>query len=231
MVIGHSKDSLSRNSVNMWIKICGIRMVEVAKVVMDAGADAIGLNFFSASPRHVSTKDAKAICDSVGDEIETVGLFVNHSLQQIVDVVQQTGLRTIQLHGDESQEFCTSVQAACPDCTIIRALRPGDKPIEEIEHALGPDITSRPARILIDARVKGVYGGSGHTVNWPAFAVGQRLATWPDFILAGGLTPANIVEAVSIVQPWGVDIASGVEVDGRKDPQLIGEFIAAARSV
>jgi phosphoribosylanthranilate isomerase len=210
------------------VKICGVTTPEDGQVVARAGADALGLNFYPASPRYVEPDRARRIASGLPSSVFKVGVFVNASPQQIRDTVARAGLDAIQLHGDEPPEFLSEL-AGCP---VIRAFR-------LTEAGLGPigDYLERcrrsgllPQMTLIDSHVKGRYGGTGKTADWDTVA-GYPFESWhPPLVLAGGLHPGNVAEAVRRVRPAAVDTASGVEADpGEKDPGLVEAFVQQAR--
>ncbi|MEZ6064433.1 MAG: phosphoribosylanthranilate isomerase [Planctomycetaceae bacterium] len=213
----------------MWVKVCGIRDVDNAAVAVAAGADAIGLNFYPRSPRYVQLESARRIVASLPENVEPVGLFVNATRDEIAEVVTSLGLRTVQLHGDESAEFV----AATPAERCIRVYRVD---VSEGLTGVAADLSqlaalgATPWRCLVDARVDGAYGGTGHRAPWELLRDGW-FADWPPLILAGGLTPENVGEGVRACAPWGVDVASGVEASaGVKDAELTSRFVRIARS-
>ena len=212
----------------MWIKICGIRDRETAGAVACCAPDAIGLNFFRGSPRCVAVDAAAQIVRGLPASIEPVGVFVNHSHSEVVDICRVCSLATIQLHGDESPEFL----ARLPQFRVIRAYRIGPEGLDGVAADLErcAALGVRPAACLIDARVPGTYGGTGRTAPWDVLAVGWRGGAWPPLLLAGGLTPDNVAEAIASTHPWGVDVASGVEsAPGVKDLARVAWFVQAAR--
>ncbi len=224
----------------MWIKICGIRDVETARWVAEFSPDAIGLNFYSPSPRCVTPEVATEICRIVPGTIDKVGVFVNHPVSDIVSLVQSCGLTGIQLHGDESPRDLAQLKAALPNIKLIRAFR-----IHISDETSTRESWVRVAReldecrrlglslfaSLIDAFVPGSYGGTGRTIFGDGITAAYDKANWPAMILAGGLTPENIVEAITSVHPWGVDVASGVEsAPGVKDRSRVERFIGLARA-
>ena len=211
----------------MWTKICGIRDPETALEVVQAGADAIGLNFYAKSPRSITPAQAARIVDALPPDATAIGLFVNHSLEEVRAIALQCRLTTIQLHGDEPPQFLAGLR----EFRVIRAFRmgpPGLAPLEEyLHHCRSHD--ALPHACVIDAHVTGAYGGTGKTVPWDRLREEYR-AEWPRLILAGGLNPDNVAHAVQLVHPWGVDTASGVETSpGVKDLARVRQFIAAAR--
>jgi phosphoribosylanthranilate isomerase len=215
----------------MWVKICGIRNVEAAAVAAAAGADAIGLNFFAESPRFVGRRTAAEIVESLPDLVLPVGVFVNHSTNEIVETVRECGLRAVQLHGDEPPALVAELREVLPRVELILACRWSEVP-EDLARFTGEcqSNAARPDACLVEARVDGLYGGTGRTLPWEHLA-GCWRAEWPRLILAGGLTCGNVGQAIRTVCPWGVDVAGGVEAaPGAKDPHLIRQFVTAARS-
>lgn len=218
----------------MWVKICGIRDVETARRVCELGATAIGLNFFASSPRCVDVPTAARIVQAVTGTTEPVGLFVNHSLQQVVDIVSMCALRTLQFHGDETPEFLAEVSGRLPELRLLRAFRIGESGCAPLADYLAEcrRLDVEPAGCLVDSHVPGKYGGTGQAAPWDLLAEQYDSAHWPPLIVAGGLNPANVVEAIQRTRPYGVDVASGVESSrGGKDLELVRRFIQAASAV
>jgi phosphoribosylanthranilate isomerase len=219
---------MSSAAEQLWIKICGIRDVATAVRVAELGADAIGINFYAGSPRCVAdVATAAAIVTALPASVEAVGVFVNHSARQIREICTATGLTSVQLHGDEPDSTIDELS----DLTVIRAIRIEQDVAAQTAALLAgyAKLTRPPSAWLVDARVPGSYGGTGQTVDWTQLSPEQRRG-WPRLILAGGLTPENVAEAVAIVRPDGVDVASGVEsAAGVKDLQRVECFIAACR--
>lgn len=217
----------------MWVKICGIRDPETAQSVCEAGADAIGLNFFAPSPRCVERAVAREIAQEFGEPLEIIGLFVNHSLDDVLATVDDCGLKTVQLHGDETPEFLAELSSRRPALRLLRAFRIDESGCGVVAEYLTEcrRLSVRLAGCLVDSHVAGEYGGTGHTAPWDLLADQYDAARWPPLIVAGGLHPANVAEAIRITRPFGVDVASGVEsARGFKDLELVREFIAAAKS-
>lgn len=196
--------------------------------IAEAGADAIGLNFYDRSPRCVNVSVARQIVDALPSDVTPVGLFVNHTADEIRRIVSETGLTTVQLHGDEP----TSLIAELAEFRIIRALRT-DGDFEPLATQLIQECNqtgATPWAWLVDARSPDAYGGTGEKVDWESLSPEHRPDEWPPLVLAGGLTPENVAEAVTMVQPWGIDVASGVESSpGVKDLELVEAFIHRAR--
>ncbi len=200
----------------MFVKICGVTTPEDALLSAGLGADALGLNFVAASPRLISTRIATDIVRRLPAEVLTVGVFRNERRERVVQIANEVGLRVVQLHGDETPDDVAWVGERVPN--VIRALSAGNLDRYDLE-ACGP------VRLLVDAPEP----GSGMPFDW------ERLAAAPPtrpYLLAGGLHPDNVVDAIHLLRPWGVDLASGVESrPGVKDPVKLQRFIAAARSV
>lgn len=216
----------------MWIKICGIRDAATAQRLCDLGADAIGLNFYSKSSRVVTQDDAVRIASVTGDRIQRVGVFVNHPIAEVVDLARACTLHAVQLHGDELPADVTSIATQLPGVRIYRAWRMKGNSLADLSAHLDQCrlLGGGPAACLVDSYSPGTYGGTGHTAPWRDL-VREYQSSWPPLVLAGGLHAGNIREAISIVRPWGVDVASGVEsAPGVKDLELVRQFIANARS-
>jgi phosphoribosylanthranilate isomerase len=216
--------------VEFKIKICGITNVTDALAAVDAGADAIGLNFYSGSKRCVSAAEAQQIVDVVGNRTDKIGVFVNESADHIRQMCRDTGLHLIQLHGDEPPEFLGLLNK---DHDIIRARRLDEQGLSAIVDDLQAcsDLSGFcPDAILVDAAASGQFGGTGRTVDWQQLVGHEPLFGVP-LILAGGLTAENVAEAIRIVRPQAVDVASGVEsAPGKKDAAKMRGFVAAARA-
>ena len=199
------------------IKICGIKTVKDALAAMEAGADLIGFNFYPKSPRYIDVGTCRNIMSVMRrhGHVTYVGVFVNASVEEVYATIETCGLSLAQLHGDENPEMLSALNGRA-----FKAFRgiPTD--------ITGYERNDAPA-LLVDAAVKGVYGGSGVTADWTAAA---ELAKKYPLLLAGGLTPDNVADAVRQVQPWGVDVASGVEsVPGEKDAEKMSAFVKAVR--
>ena len=211
------------------IKICGITSVDDALAVVRAGADAIGLNFYPRSPRYVSLDLARQIVAALPREIVKVGLFVNASSSDVRRFYDQLLLDVIQLHGDESPEYLAELRG----WPVMRAFRvePG-KLRSTIEYlARCREIEATPQFAMIDTLVVGVYGGTGKTADWTAAGEYAARVGLPPLVLAGGLVPENVGEAIRTVRPAAVDVASGVESrPGQKDPAMVEAFVRAARA-
>jgi len=213
------------------IKICGITSVEDALTVVEAGADAVGLNFYPKSPRYVRPELAGRIAAVLPPEVVKVGLFVNATTEHVCRTFERLALDLVQLHGDEPPEYL----AELGELPLMRAFRLGRSALEPLRDYLRScrQLGCMPRLTLIDAHVKGVYGGSGEVADWQVlrtYRAGRQDESIPPLVLAGGLTPDNVAEAIRTARPAAVDVASGVESGPpRKDPKLVAAFVEAAR--
>ncbi len=197
------------------VKICGVTSVGDALMAVNAGADAIGLIFWPGSRRGVDVDGAQAITRELPPLVSTVGVFVDETPDRVRSVADAVGLSAVQLHGREA--VADWVRFPRP---VLKAL-----PIEAYETS--PWRSARAA-ILVDAHDPLTIGGTGRTVDWEA---ARSIAVTRPLVLAGGLRPDNVGEAVAVVGPWGVDVASGVEREpGVKDPELVRAFVEAVRA-
>ena len=200
------------------VKICGITSVADAAVAVDAGADMIGLIFYPPSPRYVTPRQAEAIVASLPAELPAVGVFVNESLETITGIARQTGISRVQLHGDESPDLCHRLPWRC-----IKTFRFTEK----VKPEMMPDYPVHA--FLIEGFHGELYGGGGVKADWCRVAT---LHGYGRIILAGGLTPDNVREAISTVGPYAVDVCSGVEdTPGRKDAAKVRAFVKRAKSM
>jgi len=201
------------------VKICGLTNLADAQVAVEAGADAIGFIFYDKSPRYVSLKTAAEISKKLPPFIMRVGVFVNAPEDFILRAIGEVGLTMLQFHGDEPPEFCTQF-----GLMSMKAFR-----IRNAESL--PEIPNyQTDAYLLDAFSSTTLGGTGEKFNWDLAVEAQKFGK-PIF-LAGGLTPKNVADAVRKVQPFGVDVSSGVEISpGKKDHAKVRAFIAAVRAV
>jgi phosphoribosylanthranilate isomerase len=198
------------------VKICGITRLEDAMAAIEAGADALGFNFFKGSPRCVFPETVKDIISKLPPFITTVGVFVNETAETINEILDITGIDAIQLHGDESPDFCTLWSK------VIKAFRVRD--LTDLE----PLKRYRATAFLLDTYSKDSYGGTGQIFNWDIAREAKRFGP---IILAGGLTPGNVEDAVRIVRPYAVDVCSGIEKEkGIKDAERMKLFIERAKT-
>lgn len=210
------------------IKICGITNVEDAQIAEEAGADAIGLNFFPGSKRFVELDQAITICSSIGSQLLKVGVFVNESVENMIQISEHAKLNAIQLHGDEGPD----IVAKLSNFDVIKAFRCRDGQLDPVVDFLreSDQMGVRPNVVLLDAYDPDNYGGSGKTIELSKLIGEIDSLSGQDWILAGGLTPDNIAAAIRKIGPHGVDTASGVEMNPRKkDREKTVRFIDQAR--
>lgn len=212
----------------MFIKICGITSVADARIVAEAGAHSIGLNFYPMSPRFVQPGLAFEIIQSVPTFIVPVGLFVEASADEVRTTANLLGLKTLQIHGNVTPELIQELG----EFSIIAAHPLRDRAsVDGVREFVGScrKLERLPSAILVDAQVEGKHGGTGQIAPWD-IAREIVLASEIPVILAGGLTAKNVADAISAVGPWGVDVSSGVEVaPGRKESYKVRSFIDRAR--
>lgn len=212
------------------IKICGIKTLADAQAAVDAGADAIGLNFYEDSRRFVSTGDAAELAKTLPDDVTKVGVFVNAAAERMNEIAASVGLDAIQLHGDEPPALLGELNKKIK---IVRAKRWNEQGFEILANDLRACLEiggRRPDAVLVDATVTGQFGGTGSTLPWAELKDYSGWLGDTPLVLAGGLSPENVAEAIRIVRPDGVDVASGVESSpGIKDHRKIQAFIEAAR--
>jgi phosphoribosylanthranilate isomerase len=199
------------------IKICGITNPEDALFAADLGVDALGFVFYPQSPRNIEPKKARKIIQQLPPFLAKVGVFINETAAMVNEIIELTGIDVVQLHGQEAPEYCQRFERK-----VIKAFR------------IAPDFD--PAQIevykvdayLLDTYVRGVYGGTGEVFNWE---IAKRAKQYGRIILAGGLNPENIKEAIRQVEPYGVDISSGVEIrPGEKDKRKLEQLVLQVRS-
>jgi phosphoribosylanthranilate isomerase len=199
------------------VKVCGVTTVEQAVACVDLGVDALGVNFVASSPRRVDERLARAVVEAVGQRALVVAVVAGMTVDAMRALVVRTGVGCLQLHGDES---ATDVGALLPHA--YKAVRVGGAEDVALAEAMPGDY------VMVDARVAGALGGTGHAFEW-SLVVG--LARRRKLVLAGGLTPENVRSAVELVRPWCVDVASGVEsAPGVKDLGRVRAFVEAART-
>ena len=208
---------MKNSTLSPIIKICGLTSLEQALSCVELGADWLGLNCWSGSSRYITAEKALEIVDGLPESVSTVGVFVNESTDTLESIMRETGIDLAQLHGDETPENCKKITVPW-----FKAFR------------VSPDF--QPQRIqdyggetfLLDAYSKTHYGGSGQKIDWE---LASTVSAMGKLILAGGLAPENVADAVNKVRPWGVDVCSGVESEpGIKDLLKVKEFINNIRN-
>jgi phosphoribosylanthranilate isomerase len=208
--------------VRLFVKICGITSLEDGVAAAEAGADAVGFVFFPMSPRRTTAERAAAIARALPSTVRRVGVFVNESHEEMARVAESVGLDLLQLHGDEAPEVLEGL--ARP---VIKAVRVGKTFAQEEAMRY----SGKAAGLLVDTRLPGetqLPGGTGAPFDWSLVkGLAERV---PFLMLAGGLTPENVAEAIRAVRPHAIDVSSGVEsLPGRKDPEKVKAFLRAAR--
>lgn len=206
------------------IKICGVTTPEDARLAAEAGADAVGLNFYPQSPRYITPPQAAAIVRALPPFTATVGVFVGSPLRQACATAYQLGLRGVQTYDEHPPAEDTFPFAHVP------AFRIRDRAgLDQVRRFVDAAVSlgRPPAAVLIDSLVPGQMGGTGARAPWELL---QQFSVGVPLVLAGGLTPENVEEAIALVRPWGVDVASGVErAPGVKDPDRMTRFVQNAR--
>ena len=206
--------------MSIWVKICGVRTLADAELAREAGADAVGLNFVPSSPRVVDIETARQISGHLRGRIEVVAVVADLDLQELGELSSVLKPDFLQLHGNEPSE-------------LLERLLPHAYKVIHVKHAL--DVERADAyggeRLLVDAKVSGHLGGTGTSFD---YSLTRPLAKTRQLILAGGLKPETVAQAVAEVGPFGVDVASGVEPKGKpgqKDPELLLSFVRAAKGL
>jgi phosphoribosylanthranilate isomerase len=219
--------------MSLWIKICGNTSLADAQMAAHAGADALGF-VFAASPRRVTPAEVASIVPHLSAGVEKVGVFVNAGVDEICSTVRACGLTGVQLHFEASEDMPAKLHKELgPALRILHVVHFG---IENAER-VGDDLAvlaqnAHVDAVVVDSRTRTAVGGTGTTYDWEAgrkaFDSANRTAR---IVVAGGLNPENVAEAIATLEPWGVDVVSGVEVGpGRKDPILVRRFVERARA-
>jgi phosphoribosylanthranilate isomerase len=203
------------------VKICGITNVRDARTAIKAGADFLGLNFYSGSPRYVTPRAARRIVKAGPRGTRWIGVFVNEKPPRVLEIAREVGLHEVQLHGEESPDAVAELRRELP---VIKALR--------IRGAVGAATLKRFARtdaLLLDGFDKNVRGGAGKTFDWK---IARRVGSKRRIFVAGGLNAENVPEAIRVARPYAVDICSGVESTSprKKDAKKIAALMAAVRA-
>jgi phosphoribosylanthranilate isomerase len=201
--------------------MCGTTNLEDALAAVEAGVDALGFIFHPRSPRCIEPAAARLIIEHLPPFVDTVGVFVDRDCEEVAEIARFCSLNYVQLHGNEAPAYCEQLARAAAPCQLIKALRVG-------EHLRAEDIAPYHPHVrgfLLDTYQKGQEGGTGQTFDWSLI---PRLNLQRDFILAGGLDISNVRAAIETVQPYGLDVNSGVESSpGRKYHALIRSFVQA----
>lgn len=204
--------------MSVWVKICGITNVDDARIAIEAGADAIGVNLIATSKRYVSFEVARSLYELAAGRVEVIAVVADLPLEALLRVRRETGIGWLQLHGHEPNEALLPLLPEAYKAVPIATA-------EDVEHASA----FAGERLLTDAKVEGALGGTGQRFDWDLV---RALATKRRLILAGGLGPSNVREAVRALGPFGVDVASGVESGDprRKDSDKVFTFVAEAKA-
>ncbi len=199
------------------VKICGMTQLKDAMYAAEHGADAVGFIFYKKSPRSVTMKVVREIISKLPPLVDTVGVFVNESAERVNKIADYCGLDLVQLHGDESPAFCRKIHRR-----VIKACR-----VQSLQ-SIGQLVKYPVSGFLLDTFSDNMHGGTGKTFDWNLALPAKKIGP---VILAGGLTPRNIRQALIRVRPYGVDVCSGVEKSpGIKDPEKVRAFLANIRS-
>jgi phosphoribosylanthranilate isomerase len=218
-----------------WVKICGMTNLEDALVAVEAGADAVGFVFYEKSPRNITVEAAREIVEKLPEGVEKVGVFVDLESEQIRETVRAAGLSAVQLHGSESMNCIWGTLRPPTEWLGASKLIPvvyGDA-LKDGGFLIVQQDRDQIFALLLDSRSDGTAGGTGTTFDWAAVrGIVQLISLAVPVIVAGGLTPANVPEAMRLFQPFGLDVASGVEArPGKKDPEKVRAFVQAVREM
>ncbi len=201
------------------VKICGITNLDDALAAIDAGADLLGFNFYPASPRYIEPREARSIIDQLPESAITVGVFVNEGLEAIENIASTSAVSVLQLHGDESPEYCRALKRHY----LIKVFKTGQ------DFALQKVGEYKVQLIMVDASHAAKRGGTGRLSDWAKARQTREL--FPTLFLAGGLSPENVRNAIAEVEPFGVDACSSLEsAPGKKDHAKVRAFVAAVHA-
>ncbi|HET6170178.1 MAG TPA: phosphoribosylanthranilate isomerase [Terracidiphilus sp.] len=215
--------------MSLWVKICANTSLEDARLAVEAGADALGF-VFAPSPRRVTPEHVAAITPQLPESIDKIGVFVDAALEEIIAAIRTCGLTGVQLHSASGAELPAQLRAEFgPGLRILRVVHFGPNAAEQAQaYAADANVDG----VLVDSRTATAVGGTGIAFDW---AEARRTVFGGDgaarLVAAGGLNPDNVAEAIGLLKPWGVDVASGVEAaPGRKDPAKVRAFVANVRA-
>lgn len=219
-ILRHAKKQDELLTMTVKVKICGLTNAEDAAVAVEAGADAVGFVFHKKSPRCAETEAVKAIIKELPPFVLPIGVFVNEDAKIVRDIMDSCGLALAQLHGDETAAYCESLGRP-----VLKAIRLRDRrsflALAELQGRAGV------RGFLVDAFSPDAYGGTGQVADW---SLAAEAATVARILLAGGLTPDNVTQAIEQVHPYGVDVSSGVEAKpGKKDHAKVRAFVQAVK--
>lgn len=212
-----------------WVKICGITNLEDALTAVEAGADALGFVFYEKSPRYVDPRTAREVVSKLPVNVEKIGVFVNQREDTICALAVDVGLSAVQLHGDNGDPHVADlVVERRPDLRVLVGISMQHATPEGWAMMWRPDVVQA---FLLDSGGSSQPGGTGKVFDWQKSRSSvEVIARLGRVVVAGGLTPDNVAEAIRILKPWGVDVSSGVEAQpGKKDSKKVKAFIAAVR--
>jgi phosphoribosylanthranilate isomerase len=213
-----------------WVKICGITNLEDARVAAEAGADALGFVFYEKSPRRVDAEKVREIIRQLPKDLEKVGVFVHADVKTICETVDRTGINAVQVHGDhEDPHVVDQVSGQRPDLRFFVAISMRQPNPGGWAMMWQPDIVQA---FLLDSGSSSQLGGTGERFDWEeSVPVSDAIKRFGRTVVAGGLTPQNVAEAIAVLRPFGVDVSSGVEASpGKKDPEKVRAFVQAVRA-
>ncbi len=216
----------------MWIKICGLNDPATARVIAALHPDAIGLNFYEKSVRRVTQELARQIVDDLPDAVQPVGVFVDPTIDTVAQTADRCRLEGVQIHSSGLEDCFSKFNETRAGLKRVRAFQVGTPDLKNLAAYFNRNRHFSPPvdAYLVDAYSESLFGGTGKIVSWDLLRNEYRKQEWPPLILAGGLRPENVGEAIEAVRPWGVDVASGVEsAPGVKDVALVERFIDEAR--
>jgi phosphoribosylanthranilate isomerase len=219
--------------MSLWVKICGNTSAADALLAVEAGADAVGF-VFAASPRRVTESEVAGIVKRLPKTVETIGVFVDAGVEEIYSAVRMCHLTGVQLHWDAATDLPARLKSRLGrELRVMRVMHFGEGAVKRVTKQVAT-YTEDPNvdRLLIDSRTAAAAGGTGVTYDWKSAAKTVfKNAEERKLVVAGGLTPENVVEAIAALRPWGVDVVSGVEAEpGRKDPVKVREFVKRVRA-
>jgi phosphoribosylanthranilate isomerase len=220
-----------------WVKICGMTNLEDALVAVEAGADAVGFVFYEKSPRCLTVETAREIVKKLPESVEKVGVFAGDSLARVIEIGAVVGLDSLQVYPLSGPKSISAAAGSdLPKQNRLYFAFPMEKFVSD-DHAITLDIMRSPENIfvaiLLDSGGTQQPGGTGLTFDWnEVVSVIAKLNRTERVVIAGGLTPRNVGEAIGILKPWGVDVVSGVEASpGKKDPDKVRAFVRAVREI
>ncbi len=204
-------------------KVCGITNEKDAMAAVENGADALGFIFVESSPRYIAPEEARKITKKIPAFVQIVGVFMDHDPVELEEIIEYSRLTCVQLHGRETPDYCRLLGKAVPPCKIVKAFRVGSG----FDHDQLTAYKKYVSGILLDTYVKGQEGGTGKVFDW-SLITDDNLRS--QLILAGGISPDNVTQAITTVRPFSLDVSSGVEMSpGKKDHAKIKEFAAKVR--